>query len=1088
MRATELLHDVEPLTHGERCRRLAEVARRPELGGVLDELSGGGQYERIMALRIAAGRRDGEYLARAARDPDPEVAGRAIAALARYGLAPEVFGELLEDAPAATRALVYRAIRANHRTDLAERVIDRVRERWGDDEAVRLLPVCGTEAVASRLGELAYAVPSWKALARAHPGLMLDHAERELADLPGGLRQTWWYRHESGMTAATPHDPHRVIDLLERYGPPGQLPGGRLGALLDADPARVIALLLAPGRRSGFASLMSRRAIRDRMARLGEAELALVARAAREDTTALVQLLRAFPPSRREAVYDLATAGVEPGQLAGNLLDVLPHARREREAARMLRLRPVAEHPERTLWVTAFLRYASAAETLRAATRRSDADERAKGYHLLIDCAGRSRSPEVLTELLESLTRLRNEQDPVRRTAIAALADLPPGVFRTAHLPALTQFVDDALAARDTSYDTRYGLVRLATRVFEDGAVRGEDDLTVFALETFDALVGHLGAIYLGRLDRMLRHGQEHELVRRLVPHLVAQARRDEHRMTFVLADALGRRGHDVPELQDALERALDAKDDMLIRRAIEYWLAPPRTRAERVTVLLNRDRSYVEVPRVFDTIATVRTDLLTPILTGKPPGGRFWRSGVTFVPIAGRAAVRHWTADQRGAYLKLLHRLADGRKVPEAERAQAIRAIGQVPGVTAAELGRYLRSDDVFLRRAALTAAAWTATPQDVLGDLLSYASSDDAHVAVYAATRAARFTRPSALGAALGPVLADGKVTARKEALRLLVRNRCPDAPDLLAAAWDKPEQHPDVRIAIASAVREFLADPVSRRILTEATAGPRDLARQVLGTAPETVAAEWRPFYAGLIVRVAESADKEARSGGLATLPSWARWAPEAPAILAARFADLDETAWYLSGSGAVRCAMNGYGVAALRDTAAALAAAPLTHDAEAERDRPARQRLSSLAVIVRDLARRDRAGAAEVVREVSGVLPEPSASWLIAATMDWTAPALAALATRPIGGTLAVAEVADGLGKSLRGVEPESVLPHAVDLAERDDLAGGLFACELAADCGPRAGWPPAWRDLLRRLRQHPDPEVVHSAAATHTAAE
>jgi len=64
----------------------------------------------------------------------------------------------------------------------------------------------------------------------------------------------------------------------------------------------------------------------------------------------------------------------------------------------------------------------------------------------------------------------------------------------------------------------------------------------------------------------------------------------------------------------------------------------------------------------------------------------------------------------------------------------------------------------------------------------------------------------------------------------------------------------------------------------------------------------------------------------------------------------------------------------------------------------------------------------------------------------------------------------------------------VLPHAVRLGARGDLAGGLFATVLTRHHGPRAGWPPPWRDLLRRLRAHPEPDVAYVAAGVYTADE
>ncbi|NJP98424.1 hypothetical protein HCN51_54920 [Nonomuraea sp. FMUSA5-5] len=142
------------------------------------------------------------------------------------------------------------------------------------------------------------------------------------------------------------------------------------------------------------------------------------------------------------------------------------------------------------------------------------------------------------------------------------------------------------------------------------------------------------------------------------------------------------------------------------------------------------------------------------------------------------------WTERQREAYARLLDRVAKNGKLPM--RARAMRMLGEVPAMEPERLRPYLDPEEPLLRRAALTALPWTARPRDVLGDLLEHAGGDDGHVAVYAAARAARFVRPGELAAALAPVLAEGKVTARKEAVRLLARHRAPGAMELLRDLW--------------------------------------------------------------------------------------------------------------------------------------------------------------------------------------------------------------------------------------------------------------------------------------------------------------
>ena len=1127
MRADELLAEIESLPYRARCARLAALHEHvdpADLARLLGELNGRGGYERSVGLFIAAAARDEaslDHIAAAVGDADADIAGPAIRLAVRLGAADAaMLGAFIGDAPAESRALLYRAIRRHRRADLADLLIDPVGDRWGDREAAVLLPACGAETVERLLPGLSYAVPNWSALGHTHPGPILDHAERELADLPGQLRGAWWVSRGPGLAAAVHHDALRVIGLLERHWDrPVQINAlvPKLGMLIAAAPERMTDLLLRPVIRPSLSWLLQSRSVRERLVRLlPEPRLAELMKAVREDDSTLVLMLRTFPPARRERVFDTALEGIDLSarELAPAVLDVLPLARRGREARRMLGLRKVADDPWRSLEVTAFLPYDQAAETLREATRRPDAEERGRGYALLIACAGRSRDPEIFTDALESLARIRNEQDPVRQRALTALTAVPPGLLRAGHAPVLSRFIEDALSARDLSHQTAYALSRLVALAFRQGASRDDSDLTAFAVDAMGTLADRGSGVTVGRLDDCLRRGQEHELVRSLASRLERDAARDEFRLTFVLADALGRRTDDVPELQAALERALHAKRDAVITQAITHWLRPRRTRAERVEHVIAVDLSSVVLPVVFHVLATERTDLLQPVLSGNIPSGRFWRRSITFVPYVRRPWPRRWTAAQRAAYLRLLHRAAGDHSMSESERARAVRLIGDVPSTSADELRRYLRAKEPLVRRMALTTASWTASPQSVLGDLLSRATGDDAHVAVYAATRAARFTPPSALPAALEPVLTDGKITARKEAARLIAHHRAPGAGDVLARAWDQEGQHRDVRAAIASAARQLLDLPASERILTEAVQGSRDLARQVLGAAPLTVEPRHRARYADLVVRAARSTDPEVRGEALGRLPSWASWSPDATATLAAQVRDLTETVtWRTALDGLVTCAMTGDARTELRDAIAALATAGEPADAEPERDLPAAQRLDAAVTALAQAAGTDRDHADPVLAAVDEVLPEPLGALLAAFTLRWDRPGtLAALLDRPIGSAFAIAEVAGALARELDGgdplpgvptqyhhaaavfapygdpADPADVLPHAVAAAERDDLAGGVAAVAVTHACGPRTGWSEPWRRLLRRLRSHPHPDVAYLAHRVHTTPE
>jgi hypothetical protein len=117
-----LLTDVARMSPSARTARVVEVARElrgsdPDgLDGILAGLSGGDACARRLAVVMAAAAGHGEYLARAASDEVPAVAGLAVAAGA---LPDQVTVEVLTSGPMALRRLVCRRLRRDRRADLA---------------------------------------------------------------------------------------------------------------------------------------------------------------------------------------------------------------------------------------------------------------------------------------------------------------------------------------------------------------------------------------------------------------------------------------------------------------------------------------------------------------------------------------------------------------------------------------------------------------------------------------------------------------------------------------------------------------------------------------------------------------------------------------------------------------------------------------------------------------------------------------------------------------------------------------------------------------------------------------------------------
>ncbi|MGW0204241.1 hypothetical protein ACWDX9_63650, partial [Nonomuraea sp. NPDC003201] len=344
----------------------------------------------------------------------------------------------------------------------------------------------------------------------------------------------------------------------------------------------------------------------------------------------------------------------------------------------------------------------------------------------------------ALHALLADLAlRTANEQDPLRRDLLAALRDVPPALLDDSCAGTLERIAADAVEAPDSSPATQDELRSLAGRVLRHHDPATEPALTAWALGTYGRLVARHGASGLPgreprptpvrrryrargpvadshRLDRVLRAGQEHDLLAVLRPHLRAAREREDFTLAVALAHALGRRSWVLAELQDDLRAAIRTAPEALAREAAGLWLNRPhrrlrRTRAaaasgvqaperssglrieqegrpggsgsvreERVLWLVREDASAVTLPAVWRTVARRRTDLLLSLLDGHR-SGRF--ADPAWVPRIDGGDAGRWTPAQRERVRAELTAAVHDEGLPIAARLAAVQATGRVGG-----------------------------------------------------------------------------------------------------------------------------------------------------------------------------------------------------------------------------------------------------------------------------------------------------------------------------------------------------------------------------------------------------------------------
>ncbi|GAA2379560.1 hypothetical protein [Dactylosporangium salmoneum] len=1000
---------------------------------------------------------------------------------------PEPLRALLADAPKDTRLKLYRAIRRRGRADLADAFVEEVRARYGGDEAATLLPTCGAAMVARLLPDLGHALGGLTALARRHPGLVLDLAARDLAELSGEERARWWSRGGAAVLAAARCRPEQALDLLERFAPDDRLPQpmSAYWVLAGADPARVVALLSAPRRAGWVAGTRLPAALLDRLARAtppGLPGLADLVRRLNHNVTELARFLDAAPPRHRGEWFALATAGVNRSLERTNdaILDVLPVASRIAEARRVLALEEVRQDERLTLHYVAYLPWAEAEPVLLAATSAADAGERARAWQELVRCAARGGDPAAVRAAVEHLQRLRNERDPVRGAAFAALPRVPARLLGDDLAGPLDRLVTDAVQARDSSSATLAHLTTLAATVLRERF--DSPPLADWAQRTFQRVLGDDRVPDLGRLAPRLRRGQEEQVFDAVRGWLEDSVDRAKYAPLFAVTRALGRRAENLPGLQAMLERG--TRRDTLPRvalTAIELWLADRRTRAERVEAVLREDPSAIALTVVWETVCIHRRDLLERVLREPSPAGRFVPGGVSWTP-GPPVRARHWQERHRRAYVDRMAVLAADTGRAWQERATALRWAARVPQDGWPLVRHWTGADDVNIAESALAALAWTDRPGDALPILLSHADGDRARVAVHAAARAARFVRPSALRERLDP--RRGKVTGRKEVVRLLVHLSVPGAEDTLWALWQDENLHPDVRAAVVAAARQRTDRPSMWPILrAAATGGTRETVLPLLAAPPDLVRPDLRAGYAELVSTVCASADRQVAVAAWRAFPGWARWLPGAAGQVLARLCDLrDRTVWPAVADALVAIVAAGHDDGLLAEAVGALAA--LDGAPPGDPDRPARRRAATIVDRLTERpsltasARNALGTAAAALSTVDGFVPQ--AARLLAAAID---PAdvtdvgrlCALVADRPI----LAARIARALPRRLAQYEPEPLRPIAAELAARPGVADGLFALAYA-ERGAQLRWPAPWRALVEALRGHPAAEVREAA--------
>ena len=908
--ATQLLSSLAALSSAQRMRRLALYARdhagTPHLAGVLRQLETGGHGH--LAVHMATAARDTAALTRYLAGPDTALRRFALRGVR---LVPDDAVEpLLADAPTGLRRALYRTLYHGRRTALADGLLDRVRDEYGDAEAAALLPACSPGRVADHLTGLAHAVRSWRRLARRHPDAVLDLVRREDRDQ---------IRRSPSWRALQALDPVRPQDVA--------------GALKERDLVRTTfphahRFLHGEGGDHHYP-------VRYPPLPSGDRSVRFLRRLMRFDSASVLRVLRAMPPEMRQEHIDRfrGTAGARSATAILPYLELLPPEKAAEEARRALdwtsgfQVRSPRMDPNTDLDAVAFLPYAEAAPRLEEAASSGDSDRRARGLRRLVEATARTGDADRLARVLtERVERTRAERDPVRRALIRALCEVRPVLLAQAGLttsiapitsgvtgaPAgpdgsdptpdadapLARLLTAAVEARDCSADTRRALRDLAARILRHPRTAADEAASDWGLDVYVRLMERFGIQGLGEwrrpehappwwsrrgrrtpiaeryLDQVLPPGREHDLYRRLRPALDAAKARGSHALAVRLAWELGGRSEHLRGLVDdhVVPAIAHDTESGTARWAAHWYLAHP-DRARRAHALVDADPATGRIAPVWAVLArdgapATLERILDSAEESLRADGRVW------VPPIGRSTARDWPERTRERVAARLEAIAaDQGRTPD-ERECAIGALGNLAG-TLDRLAPLSGGPDIVIREAAMSALGRSDEPERAMELILRHADGPQSRAAGPALGRCAQRVPPSRLGPALARVLAGpAKVTLRKSAARLLEHHRPPGGVGHLARVLAVPGLHRDVRAAVAGSLMRAADHPDALRALADHAPDFADLETQTgVLQVPPRVCPPDRRRQAAAVVRALPAPERHHWR-----LAGWtARWTP-------------------------------------------------------------------------------------------------------------------------------------------------------------------------------------------------------------------
>lgn len=545
MTLADLLRSLESLTHRDRVQQMVELGERsrqdPAAANLLQQLAQGNFSERYLALHACYGSQNIALIIQRMSDSSRQLRTLALRLLVLFGDDAQVLSTL-ESLPVKQCGRLLSRLRKRHRQTVVDSYLARVAAR-NPDQLIQILSCGSASFVADHLHLLLEQSndTDWIRLARCHPSLVAQTLKQQ-AEAATKLNPRLIYYVNAvlpQLAEACSEQALRLCQALLKTTPIAQL---HLQSLVSRSSNEVADLVIQSNDRASFD-------FDDVIKKLDFARLqALIERGYLRYPQGW---LAKSTPQVRAQLYDAYSDRWRNlnGVLSPEIVQTLPRVQREQEAQLHLNLPLLKTRPSERLPYAAFLPWDEASSLLQPFIQNPDPDLRAIALRVLVETVRFNRNRT--SELLQKVVARCNEQDPIRGTILAAMANLPPGLWQPEHLCDLTQIIRDTLNAADLSQTTGSAAERFVIGVLPFHPL--------WAAEQLALLVRTRGQLSFDNLGDRLSNPQVMQIAPQLLP--VFQDWEDRDRAEYLVAAArcFGRRLNVFEGLVEILERIVQS-------------------------------------------------------------------------------------------------------------------------------------------------------------------------------------------------------------------------------------------------------------------------------------------------------------------------------------------------------------------------------------------------------------------------------------------------------------------------------------------------------------------------------------------------